>query len=76
MDIFNGYTLSMFLVAIPAALAGIAYILWVLKHECLKKAKDVEIANLIDHKIIKQTIKIADDKAVELEIRVKVLEEK
>ena len=76
MHLFNGYTLLVLLIGIVAALAGIFYILYLVKHQCLKNAQEVERANLLDHKIIKQTIKIADDKVVDLEIRVKVLEDK
>lgn len=75
MHILNGYTMSLLLIGIVAALGGIVYTLYLLKHECLNKAKEALVDNVLDHKIIRQTIKVTDDKMVELEIRVKVLED-
>lgn len=70
------YTMILLLIAVVAALVGIGYILWIIKYECIKKAKEDNAIHAKEHAVIKEIIRLADNKTMELEIRVKVLENK
>lgn len=71
----NGYTL--YLIYGVLALGVIVYGIYYLKaFKCIRNGNVAEEKHAVEHKIIRQQIKVAEGKVVDLEIRVKVLEEK
>ena len=68
---------SLYLIYGVLALGVILYTIYYLKaFKCIRNGNKIEESHAVEHRVIKQQIKVTDDKVVELEIRVKVLEDK